>query len=246
MICRLLPYEVSDGPTNMAIDHALLDAVDADPSFAVLRTYGWSVPTLSLGYFQASSAARSDPRWRSCPLVRRPTGGGALWHDREITYALVLPRQHPCARRASDLYRSIHGALASMLVARELPAARRGDTACSETTKTFLCFLDHDPEDVLLRGVKVIGSAQRRRPRAVLQHGALLLARSTGTPELDGLRELGGPEAADAPWDEAVSRCLVEALDLRPIGSSLTTDERSEADRLAREVYRDPAWTDRR
>src|SRR5689334_9170111 len=81
MHCRLLPHEVRSGPANMALDEALLDAVDAEPSSAVLRTYGWSEPTLSLGYFQAIAEAEADPRWRDVPIVRRPSGGGALWHD---------------------------------------------------------------------------------------------------------------------------------------------------------------------
>src|SRR5947209_20176933 len=89
---RVLPHESGDGPWNMALDEALLDSVAADPSRAVLRTYSWSVPTLSLGYFQRFAESQADPRWRSVPIVRRPTGGGALWHDREVTYAVVIPR----------------------------------------------------------------------------------------------------------------------------------------------------------
>src|SRR4051812_21709386 len=97
--CRVLPHQVADGPTNMGLDLALLNAVEAEPVGAVLRTYEWSEPTLSLGYFQKVEAARADPRWRDLPVVRRLSGGGALLHDREITYALVMPRSHPLAGR---------------------------------------------------------------------------------------------------------------------------------------------------
>ena len=100
--CRVLPHEVGDGPTNMATDEALLESVAAKASSAVVRTYSWSVPTLSLGYFQPIARAEAEPRWRGVPIVRRPSGGGALWHDREVTYAVVVPRSHPLSRRSGD------------------------------------------------------------------------------------------------------------------------------------------------
>ena len=96
--CQILPYEIASGPANMALDEALLDRVSAQPEFAYLRMYGWTVPTLSLGYFQHLAQARAEPRWRSVPLVRRATGGGAIWHHHELTYALALPARHPQAQ----------------------------------------------------------------------------------------------------------------------------------------------------
>ena len=59
MRCRVLAYECADGPSNMARDEAMLTAVAEDPSFAMLRTYGWSEPTLSLGYFQPIALAEA-------------------------------------------------------------------------------------------------------------------------------------------------------------------------------------------
>ncbi len=74
--CRLLPLECAGGPWNMADDDALLDS--ADGGVATLRFYGWSRPTLSLGYFQEAGPARADPLLAPLPWVRRPSGGGAL------------------------------------------------------------------------------------------------------------------------------------------------------------------------
>ncbi len=99
MHCRIIPHRVDNGPANMALDEALLDAVASAPSTAILRTYGWSWATLSLGYFQHLADAQDDPRFADAPIVRRPTGGGAIWHDQEITYAIILPRHHPRGRR---------------------------------------------------------------------------------------------------------------------------------------------------
>ncbi|HEX8199322.1 MAG TPA: lipoate--protein ligase, partial [Isosphaeraceae bacterium] len=122
----MLPHEDADGPVNMAWDEVLLDAVAASGDAAALRTYGWTEPTLSLGYFQALDEARADPRWRDVPIVRRPTGGGAIWHHHEVTYALAVPRAHPLAARAPDLYRAVHAAIAGALRDRGVAAVRRG------------------------------------------------------------------------------------------------------------------------
>ena len=89
LTCRLLPYDFADGPTNMAADEVLLLAAEA--GVASLRFYGWSSPTLSLGYFQSEKVCRADPLLGSLPFVRRPTGGQALVHHHELTYALAVP-----------------------------------------------------------------------------------------------------------------------------------------------------------
>src|SRR3954463_11486888 len=85
---RLLPERIDDGPTCMALDEALLEAAGGP----TLRLYGWSEATLSLGYFQDHAtvmAAAAPARAPAPPAVRRITGGGAIWHEHEVTYALV-------------------------------------------------------------------------------------------------------------------------------------------------------------
>src|SRR5256885_1114818 len=86
---RLLPLETADGATNMAADEVLLEAAVAGS--AALRFYQWSEATLSLGYFQPEAIRRSDPLLAELPWVRRPSGGSALIHHYELTYALALP-----------------------------------------------------------------------------------------------------------------------------------------------------------
>src|SRR4051794_10380958 len=139
--CRILPHETADGPANMALDEALLDAAVETPGLAYFRTYEWSEPTLSLGYFQARSEAESDPRFRGVAIVRRPTGGGAIWHDHEVTYALVLPTSHPSARRGGTLYRDVHAAIARAFHSLGIPVARRGESPVrADSARPFLCF----------------------------------------------------------------------------------------------------------
>lgn len=244
----MLPHGVADGPANMAMDEALLDSVSADPASAVIRTYGWSTPTLSLGYFQRIVEVDDDPRWIGSPVVRRPTGGGALWHDREVTYAVVVPGDHPASRPSASLYRAIHGAIAGRLRDLGLDASRRGeDEAPRESAnRPFLCFTDRDADDIVLGGIKLVGSAQRRRSGAVLQHGSILLARSPKTPELAGLAELSPVSSGPSTWADLVRDALPGALGLIALDDEVRPEEWENADRLRREIYSDPIWTRRR
>ena len=105
MTCFLLPYLMADGPANMALDEAMLEEA-ARGDAAYLRFYGWTVPTLSLGYFQRMADVRADPRWAGVPIVRRPTGGGAIWHHHELTYAIAVP-PHVAARPSE--HRAVSG-----------------------------------------------------------------------------------------------------------------------------------------
>ena len=258
--CHVLPHERADGATNMARDEALLDAVAADPGAAFLRTYEWSAPTLSLGYFQAIAAAEADPRWRDAPVVRRATGGGALWHDREVTYAVVVPAHHPLARPSSALYAAIHRAIAERLRGIGLAARRFADAAPGgreaaevadpQAKRPFLCFADRDRQDVVVAGAKLVGSAQRRRAGAVLQHGSLLLARSPATPELPGLREVGGGrlDAADDPaaWAATLREDLAWAIGGPARAGNWADSTLDRADILRKTIYGDTGWTRRR
>ena len=244
--CRVLPHMIGLGASNMALDHALLDAVDADPREAVFRTYEWAEPTLSLGYFQHIAEARSQQRWNDVPIVRRPSGGGALWHDHELTYMVVMPRSQSLAVRPSALYRAIHAAIVDLLRTDEIAAARRGEERPGEGARPFLCFLDRDPEDVLLGGAKIVGSAQRRRPGAVLQHGSFLLRGSDATPELPGLSDLAPSRIGRGDWPARLGMALPRALGLAPYPGEVSGCEGSRAESLAVEVYRRAAWTNKR
>jgi lipoate-protein ligase A len=247
MRCRLLPHLVLDGPAQMALDQALLEAVAEDPSAAVFRTYQWSEPTLSLGYFQKVAEVEADPRWAGVPVVRRPTGGGAILHDRELTYALVLPRSHPRVRTAADLYAAVHGAIGQALQERGVPVLRRGHVHLGEKRpRPLLCFTDRDPEDMVIDDVKILGSAQRRRPDAVLQHGSLLLDSSVKAPELRGLANLLPVDASPLAWSLVLRKHVPAALGLSPRDEEVPATARPRAELLERTVYRSDDWTRRR
>lgn len=170
-----------DGPTNMGRDAALLAGVDRGTSPPTLRWYQWSPATISLGYFQRYDdyLALTSPAG-ALPVVRRVTGGGAILHDAELTYSLALPFTHTLA--AGDpacLYRTMHAAIIAGLRTLGVRADPRGRCGSSRTRREgpFFCFSRAHPTDVVLEGAKLVGSAQRRTRRAVLQHGSIMLGR---------------------------------------------------------------------
>jgi lipoate-protein ligase A len=248
IVCRILPHLDGDGPTNMARDEAMLDTVAADPHSALFRTYGWIEPTLSLGYFQSVSEAETDPRWLGVPMVRRPTGGGAIWHHHEVTYALAVPRDHPLATRTIRLYEAVHAAIAGVIRARAVEVRRRGEAASKQEgeRRPFLCFNDSDPEDLVVGTSKVVGSAQRRRSGVLLQHGSVLLRGSERTPELPGLGDLAGVAADRCEWAKELVAHVPQALGFSPEASDWTEALLSRARLLEQTIYGERGWTRRR
>ena len=117
----------------MARDEALLTRVGDGSSPPTLRLYEWAEPTISLGYFQQYRAYETlPPPAGRFALVRRLTGGGAILHDRELTYSLTLPARHPLvAHRPNHLYELVHDTLIDILVARGIDARRAGRLATS-------------------------------------------------------------------------------------------------------------------
>jgi lipoate-protein ligase A len=249
-ICRWLPFRIASGPTNMALDEALLEQVAERGDLAYLRAYGWSKATLSLGYFQRMAEVEVEPRWQFAPRVRRATGGGAIWHDHELTYALVIPSNHPRARPHTALYQAVHSAIAGILREQGVEAQRRGPGPALDRERSsrrpFLCFTDGDPEDIVTDGFKVVGSAQRRRGGAILQHGSILLQGSNTTPELPGICDLAEVESDPGFWSNLIPPAIAAALELRLDPSEIPDVIRARTQVLEQDVYRDPTWTTRR
>ena len=243
--CLVLEHRAADGPANMALDEALLEMVAAGHGVACVRTYVWTTPTLSLGYFQNLEQVRADSRFQSVPLVRRLTGGGAIWHHHELTYALVVPAGHPLVRPSTRLYNAVHGAMVEALLELGIPAVRRGEsrqTIVGDQKRPLLCFTDRDPEDIVTKGVKIVGSAQRRRGGAVLQHGSLLLARSCRTPELLGVSDVAGESAGHHDWADRIVKRIINALELEPRAADIPARVAARAAELDVARYRNPAW----
>ncbi|MCS6802810.1 MAG: hypothetical protein RMM58_00220 [Chloroflexota bacterium] len=179
MTWRLLLDPAADGATNMAIDTAIHHAVAAGQAPPTLRLYQWSPPCLSLGAFQAvERALAAPPGTPGRAWVRRPTGGRALLHDREITYAVIARADDPLvvggiALAAQRIAAALAAGLAQLGVpalAIALPrprAPRPSGPACYDIPSAY---------ELTAGGRKLVGSAQLRRDGAVLQHGSLPLS----------------------------------------------------------------------
>ena len=186
----------------MAMDAALL-SLAVQSSHSVVRIYRWLAPTVSLGYFQANASPATNP-FPQLTTVRRLSGGGAILHDHEWTYSCVLPPSHPARHDPSKLYTIVHSALIQLLAdcyapcrlrsSAETPIPHAPSTHTNSTSpdpEHFLCFLRGNPNDIVhANGPKIVGSAQRRRLGAILQHGSILMQASSLTPELPGILDL--------------------------------------------------------
>lgn len=197
------------GSLNMAIDEALLDqAVTA--GLCAARVYEWSEPTVSLGYFQ-DVPEKNEPTLANIACVRRLSGGGAILHHHELTYSCFAPPGHPLAVEPHRLYDLVHESIVKLLSTWGIPSRQRA-VAEPEKNALYLCFGRGDPHDIVVDGFKIVGSAQRRRKGAVLQHGAVLLKQSPHAPEylgaLDLLPECSIPTTSNRDLGLAVAESL--------------------------------------
>jgi lipoate-protein ligase A len=239
----VLPWEIADGPGNMAADEVLLESAAA--GVASLRFYGWTQATVSLGYFQEANSRLHHPLLAGLAWVRRPSGGSALVHHHEVTYALALPAGPPWQGRAGECVVCVHAVLVAAL--GKLGVAVRS-CGPGETRKLdpVLCFLHHTAGDLLIGPHKVVGSAQRKRRGAVMQHGGILLATSPHTPQLPGIAELTGRRLEPRELAQAVVAELAAATGWLLVAGGWGVDERNQIDRIATEKYANPRWNEKR
>jgi lipoate-protein ligase A len=178
---RLIDTGPLDGVANMAIDEALLTSFAAGSSAPVLRLYGWDPPALSLGrYQQVEEVLDLEACSQSCvTLVRRITGGGVIYHARELTYSMVCAPAHvPPAGSIKESFRHLTAFLLGFYRSLGLNAGYAVDRLPQGTrlgTRTPLCFAGHEAFDILINGKKIGGNAQRRTRLAIFQHGSIPL-----------------------------------------------------------------------
>src|SRR5687768_10145995 len=118
--CRVMIDPPSGGAWNMGVDEALLESAAA--GVATLRFYQWSEPTLSLGYFQPYGDRQLHAPSRPAACVRRTTGGGAILHDRELTYSFATPATARFSASAEAYYAAFHETLIAVLAERQIEA----------------------------------------------------------------------------------------------------------------------------
>ncbi len=171
---RMICDEPADGAWNMAVDQALADSAAGAGGRAAIRLYGFRSPTLSIGRFQSVEDVRLDRlQVDGIPLIRRPTGGRAVLHAAEVTYAVALGRAHlnPFTKRA--VYRFVGDLLLAALTDLGV-ACRRNDAPVGDAADPD-CFAATGEYEVMGRYGKLVGSAQMVTRHGVLQHGSIPL-----------------------------------------------------------------------
>lgn len=242
---RVFREAALDGPTNMARDEHLLHSDVYRP--AAIRIYAWAPPTISLGCFQRfAQVAELSAEVRELAVVRRPTGGGAILHDREVTYCLVVDDSLPIARQPPvTLYRLVHELWRDALAADGQSSEMAPDHLPMPSPRNgpFFCFQEPGRTDLIVGHDKLLGSAQRRIPGGVLQHGSLLLGRRFAAhPGAD----LGDPEPQRvARWIDAFLQRLARSLALEPRTGQWTLEQLADIEQR-RQHYASAAWTRRR
>jgi lipoyl(octanoyl) transferase len=251
---RLVVTEPADGPTNMAIDEAMWRGRRAGTSPPTLRFFAWAPPTVSLGYGQPLDRHVDVAACRRLGIgvVRRPTGGSAIYHDgpeRELTYSVAATADDlGVSADLLDTYRWIGRALVRGLNALGA-GAEMVPTGRGLARDPAFCFARTGAYEIEVGGLKLVGSAQRRQGTSFLQHGAVLLGvdeptlRALFPTTRAPLSTLTTLEAVTGrrPRFEEVADALREAFEvehglaLAPGG--LTDVETAELDRLVRERY---------
>lgn len=265
---RLLITSPARGAWNMAVDESILQHIGRGESLPTLRLYAWTPACLSLGYAQPFADVhmnRLDERgWE---VVRRATGGRAILHTDELTYAVIAPNGEPrVAGTVLESYNRLAQALSLAVNNLRLPVEMKEGRNGNTVDLNPVCFEVPSTYEITVNGKKLIGSAQARKREGVLQHGSLpltgdlaricqvlvfddetarrnaserLLARATTVESA-----LGGAVS----WESA-ARAFIDAFEAQ-LGLTFERGELSEsesqaADQLVREKYAHPSWTER-
>lgn len=268
---RLLHTPFTNGPRNMAIDEAILLANAEGSAPPTLRFFGWTPPCLSLGYAQSGADADRDRLHAlGVDLVRRPTGGRAILHADELTYAVIAPMDEPrVIGGVVESYQRLSGGLRQGLERLGLTVRADKAYATGETgaAKGPVCFEVPSNYEITVglgdRPHKLLGSAQVRKQGVVLQHGTLpltgdiarivqvLVFESEAARQSAGVRvaqratTLGAVLGREIGWDEAATAMaagFAAALNLTLTPGALTEAEATLADKLYAEKYATDTW----
>ena len=263
---RLLNTGYADGPTNMAIDEAIMILHSQGRVTPTIRFYRWKPACLSIGYAQSMRKEVALERCQTAKVdvVRRPTGGRAILHDRELTYSLVARDDNPLVSGGIvESYRKISEGIVRGLRLLGADAVAAEHRVSPPVGKTAACFDSPSHYEVTVAGRKIVGSAQMRRQGVVLQHGSLLLEvdaqrmfdllcvpsealRRQLAAEFRGqvvsLHEALGREVTFEEAAVAVATGFEAAFGIRLAPDALSVEEQDVAGRLRAEKYATDTW----
>lgn len=264
---RLIIDRPARGALNMAVDEVLLESVATGQAPPTIRFYGWKPACLSLGYFQSFAVVDVEGcQELGIDVVRRPTGGRAILHDRELTYSIALAASvlgHD--RGILPSYHRISRALQAGLAQLGVETTMAPESAAPTMPEHGpICFDRPSAHEILLHGRKLVGSAQVRRTDALLQHGSILIepqmstmlhclrlpmavTRSESDARIDdgvvGLAEVGISDPVEIA--RSIARAVGREFDVDLAAGTLRPDEAEAALTLEASKYATADWTER-
>lgn len=249
---RLLKTDFSTAFTNMAVDRAVLVTSSEGKVSPTVRFYGWEPSAISIGYFQSleEEVDLDTCRKLGVDYVRRITGGGAVFHEEELTYSIVIPETHPqIPKNILKSYGRICGAVMKGL-----------DNLGIESKYVPI-------NDIITGGKKISGSAQTRKAKIVLQHGTVLTDVDVDKmfsvlkvpnekikdkliadvkQRVTSIKHVLGKEIRFEDVAEAMKRGFEEEFDVELIEESLSEEEKELTRKFEKECFSARDWNHRR
>jgi lipoyl(octanoyl) transferase len=265
MIWRFLSFKRLNAFENMAIDEAIFRENQRTESPPTLRFYSWFPPSVSLGYFQET---RKEVNVKACrrysvDIVRRPTGGKAVLHENDLTYAIIASEHNPLfPPDILGTYKVISSCIAGGLSELGIEAEMEGNgRSYQDDSLKAACFSSPSRYELLARKKKICGSAQLRSKGIFLQHGSILVDfdpvktcdlllpegdRSRQTEKLRGsvtsiYEQIGAPVPVENIC-RVMKRSFEKKLDIELVEGCLTAHEESLKLRLMNDKYMNDKW----
>ncbi|RJQ40308.1 MAG: lipoate--protein ligase family protein [Nitrospiraceae bacterium] len=257
---RLINSGPDSASRNMALDEAIAVSVRKGSSAPTLRLYSWDMPSVSLGCFQKISDIDTEYCCdASIPIVRRPTGGRAILHNRELTYSFSVKTDNALfSKGIFDSYKKISAAfylaLSKLGLSPEAKLIRE-----VRHSKSPLCFQSASYGEITIDSRKVIGSAQKRWSDGLLQQGSIPYC--IDEPEtlkifrLNSIKDIRGamaglmeavPDLSDEKFRDMIKTSFEETFDIKFTDSVPSREETALALKLYSEKYRTEEWNFRK
>ncbi|MDP3975725.1 MAG: biotin/lipoate A/B protein ligase family protein [bacterium] len=261
MTIRLLQTGAHSAAWNMALDEVLIERIAAGLSEPCLRFYTWKPSAISIGYFQSLEAEVDLAKCRELGIdvVRRQTGGGAVFHDDEVTYSMHLPLSAPPERLETS------GRVGDLVPLKILESYEKICSAIIRGLAELGIQSEFVPlNDILVSGQKISGNAQTRKRGVLLQHGTILKSVDVDTmfellkvpdEKLKGklIQDVkqrvtsvnahsGGRFSTQGITDALIRGFEKEFSELQFTSSEINQEEQLEAEKLGQEKYSQSSW----
>jgi len=249
---RLLQTGVHHAAENMAIDRAILKAHSENKVPPTVRFYCWDPPAISIGYFQSLTAEidLSSCQKYDVDYVRRITGGGAVFHEDEVTYSIVIDENHPSIpKNVMESYGRICGAIMKGLKQIDIKS-------------TYAPI-----NDILVNNKKISGNAQTRKYNTVLQHGTILTdvdvdkmfsllkvpnekikdkLISNVKQRVTSIQHVLGQQINFNTVASALQKGFEEEFDINLVQETLSSEEKELAQQYEQHYFSNPEWNHKR